>query len=101
MSVSIKSEREIERMREAGRILAIVNEEMHFTVTGDFAEGKNYLSFRTAEECLEAVRALAEDPERLYAMKLANERYYQDYLRPDVLVKNTLDIVDKALEKKI
>lgn len=79
---------------------AIVNEEMHFTVTGDFAEGKNYLSFCTTEECLEAVRILVEDPERLYAMKLANERYYQDYLRPDVLVKNTLDIVDKALEKK-
>lgn len=80
---------------------AIVNEEMHFTVTGDFAEGKNYLSFRTTEECLAAVRSLAEDPQRLYAMKLANEQYYQEYLRPDVLVKRTLDIVDKALENKI
>lgn len=80
---------------------AIVNEELHFTVTGDFEEGKNFLSFRTTEECLEAVRILAEDPERLYAMKLANEQYYQQYLRPDVLVKNTLDIVDRALEKKI
>lgn len=78
---------------------AIVNEEMHFTVTGDFAEGKNYLSFRTTEECLAAVRSLAEDPQRLYAMKLANEQYYQEYLRPDVLVKRTLDIVDKALKK--
>jgi len=79
---------------------AIVNEEMHFTVTGDFEEGKNYLSFRSAGECLEAVRTLAEDPEKLYAMKLANEHYYQAYLRPDVLVKRTLDIVDQALENK-
>lgn len=79
---------------------AIVNEEMHFTVTGDFEEGKNYLSFRTAEECLEAVRSLTEDPLRLYEMKLANERYYQQYLRPDVLVKRTLDIVDRVLENK-
>ncbi len=79
---------------------AIVNEELHFTVTGDFTEGKNFLSFCTAEECLEAVRTLAEDPERLYAMKLANEQYYQKYLRPDVLVKNTLDIVNQALENK-
>lgn len=78
---------------------AIVNEEMHFTVTGDFADGKNYLSFRTTEECLAAVRSLAEDPQQLYAMKLANEQYYQEYLRPDVLVKRTLDIVDKALKK--
>jgi len=80
---------------------AIVNEEMHFSVTGDFEEGKNYLSFRTTEECLEAVRTLAENPERLYTMKLANEQYYQEYLRPDVLVKRTLDIVDRALENKI
>lgn len=79
---------------------AIVNEKMHFCVTGDFEEGKNYLSFRTTEECLDAVGSLAADPERLYAMKLANERYYQEYLRPDVLIKRTLDIVDKALENR-
>lgn len=77
---------------------AIVNEELHFSVTGDFTEGKHYLSFRTTEECLKAVRSLAEDPQRLYDMKLANERYYREYLRPDVLVKRTLDIVDRALE---
>ena len=80
---------------------AIVNEEMHFDVTGDFEVGKNWLSFRTTEECLQAVRALTEEPERLYQMKLANERYYQQYLRPDMLVKRTLDIVDQALENKI
>lgn len=79
---------------------AIVNEEMHFTVTGDFEEGKNYLAFRTTEECLEAVRSLVEDPRKLYEMKRANEQYYQEYLRPDVLVKRTLEIVDEALEKK-
>lgn len=79
---------------------AIVNEEMHFTVTGDFSEGKNYLAFRTAEECLAAVQALVEDPERLYAMKLANQRYYQKYLRPDMLVKHTLEVVDRKLDKK-
>lgn len=79
---------------------AIVNEEMHFTVTGDFAEGKNYLAFHTAQECLEAVQALVEDPERLYAMKLANQRYYQEYLRPDMLVKRTLEVVDGCLNQK-
>lgn len=79
---------------------AIVNEKMHFSVTGDFAEGRNFLSFSTAEECLEAVRQLAEDPRRLQSMKLANRQYYQAYLRPDVLVKNSLDIVDRALEKE-
>ena len=79
---------------------AIVNERMHFTVTGDFEEGRNYLAFQTKDECLEAVRCLVEDPARLYAMKLANEQYYQDYLRPDMLVKHSLEVVDRALENK-
>ena len=76
---------------------AIVNEELHFSVTGDFEEGKNYLAFQTAEDCLAAVQSLVEDPEKLYAMKLANEQYYQRFLRPDVLVKNTLDLVDRKI----
>jgi len=79
---------------------AIVNEEMHFSVTGDFEEGKNYLSFRNTEECLEAVRFLVENPEKLYAMKQANEHYYQHWLRPDMLVGHSLAVVDQVLEKK-
>ena len=78
---------------------AIVNEKMHFSVTGDFEEGKNYLSFQTAQECLDAVQTLVEDPQRLYDMKLANQRYYQKYLRPDMLVKNTLEVADRRIEK--
>jgi len=79
---------------------AIVNEEMHFSVTGDFEKGKHYLPFHTTRECLEAVQSLVDDPEKRYAMQLANERYYQQYLRPDVLVKNTLEVVDRYLDKK-
>ncbi len=73
---------------------AIVNERLHYTVTGDFREGVNYLSFETAQQCLDAVEALVRDPQKRLAMQQANERYYQAYLRPDVLVKRTLDIVD-------
>lgn len=77
---------------------AIVNERLHYTVTGDFAEGKNYLSFETVEECLAAVQRLVEDPELRFAMKQANAEYYQKYLRPDILVKNTLDLVDCKID---
>lgn len=74
---------------------AIVNERFHYSVTGDFREGENYLAFETAEECIAAVQRLVDDPEMLQRMKQANEAYYQSYLRPDVLVKNTLEQVDK------
>lgn len=76
---------------------AIVNERLHYTVTGDFAEGKNYLSFSTAQACIEAVRTLAESPEKRYAMQKANQAYYQNFLKPEVLVKNTLDFVEKNI----
>lgn len=78
---------------------AIVHEEMCYRVTGDFREGVNFLSFRTAQECVEAVARLAEDPERIRAMKKANAAYYQRYLRPDMLIRNTLEVVDNTLDK--
>lgn len=76
---------------------AIVNEHFHYTVTGDFAEGKNYLAFATAEECIDAVQKMVDSPDKLYAMKKANEEYYQKYLKPEVLVKNSLELVEKNI----
>ena len=79
---------------------AIVNERFHYTVTGDYREGEHYLPFETAEECLEAVEELVRNPRKLYAMKKANEEYYQRYLKPEMLVKNSLELVDKILAEK-
>lgn len=74
---------------------AIVNETFHYSVTGDFEEGKHYLAFSTAEECIEAVRILVENTEKRLEMQAANAKYYQEYLKPEVLVKHTLDLVEK------
>lgn len=79
---------------------AIVNETFHYSVPGDFAEGKNYLSFNTAEECIGAVRCLVDSPGALYRMKQANEDYYRRYLKPDILVQNTLEKIDSCLTLK-
>ena len=77
---------------------AIVHEAFHYQVTGDFREGVNYLSFRTAQECVDAVGHLVEHPAEIAAMKQANAAYYQQYLRPDRLIANSLAVVDKALD---
>ena len=79
---------------------AIVNERLHYTVTGDFTEGVHYLSFETVEECLSAVERLVEDPQLRFAMKQANAAYYSRFLRPDVLVKNTLELVDRQMAEE-
>lgn len=76
---------------------AVVNEHFHYEVTGDYREGKHYFAFGTAQECIDAVQKLVDDPELLYAMKRSNEEYYASWLKPENLVKHTLELVDKAL----
>lgn len=71
----------------------IVLERLHYDVTGDFIEGKNYFSFETMEECLDAVERLYLNPDLLYRMKVENAIYYQKFLRPDRLVEQTLKVV--------
>lgn len=69
---------------------AIVNEKLHYEVVGPFAEGKNYLSFESVEQCLQHVSFLLDHPEIVYSMKKENERYYKEYLRPDKLVLHAI-----------
>ena len=67
----------------------IVSQHLKYTVPA-FTDGRNYLGFGTADECVECVAALVDDPARLQAMKVENYAYYHRYLRPDRLVLNTL-----------
>ena len=76
---------------------AIVNERFRYQVTGDFSEGKNYLPFTDAQGCIQAVKALAADADAIYAMKCANHDYYLNYLKPEVLVENSLKQADKII----
>ena len=75
---------------------AIINERMHYCVPGDFIQGQNYLEFGTANQCLEAVRYLVSNPQMIAKLKCANHEYYQNYLRPDIMIANSLKIVDCA-----
>jgi len=69
---------------------AIVTETLHYEVPGVFGENRNYLSFRTPEECVEAVARLVRD-ERLRRNLMQNNRnYYRRHVRPDRLVLNSL-----------
>jgi len=69
----------------------IVSEELFFTGIGDYEAGKNYLEFNSVDECISQVAVLMKDPQMLYEMKLCNEAYYRAYLRPDALVRRTLE----------
>ena len=69
---------------------AIVAEKFVYEVSGDFSEGKNYIPFTSSAECIEAVERLYHDPDAIYRMKLANEQYYRQYLRPEQQIINAL-----------
>jgi len=72
---------------------AILSEKLHNEVPGDFAAGKNYLEFYTADHCVEQAHRLFQDAPLRYEMMHQNFRYYHAYLRPDMLVWNALRTV--------
>lgn len=72
---------------------AIVSEKLFFDIPGDFSENKNYLAFSTVEECLEKVDRLMFDDQLRLQMMWNNFAYYQSFLRPDVLILKTLEII--------
>ncbi len=69
---------------------AIVTEPLLYEPTGSFTEGVHYLSFETVDQCLEQVERLRKDPEKIRNMQEENQRYWQEYLRPDILIENSL-----------
>jgi hypothetical protein len=72
---------------------AIVSEPLVHTVPGDFDPGKNYLEFDTVDGCLEHATRLMENSQQRYEMMLDNHAYYHSFLRPDMLIWNTLQVV--------
>jgi hypothetical protein len=62
---------------------AIVTEELRYELPGGFAEGRNYVAFRTPEECVGKIHLLRNDDEYRYRMMVNNYNYYHHYVRPD------------------
>jgi len=69
---------------------AIVSEKMYYEVPGNFKKGSNYLEFNNVNELIQSVNTLYYDNQKLYEMKINNFEYYNRYLRPDMLILNTL-----------
>ncbi len=69
---------------------AIVSEEFISELPGDFKENQNYLAFKEPNDLIENIQKLIEDSTLRKSMMINNWLYYQQYLRPDMLVYNTL-----------
>jgi hypothetical protein len=69
---------------------AILSERLHYQVPGTFTAGRNYLEFRTADECAARAQELHDNRTLRTQLMLRNAEYYSLHLRPDVLVLNSL-----------
>jgi hypothetical protein len=72
---------------------AIVTEPLRYLVPGNFAKEQNYLEFTAPEELVESAARLFDNKDLRFAMMTNNYTYYQAYLKPDVLILNSLSIV--------
>jgi hypothetical protein len=69
-----------------------VTEPLKYRLPVPLEEGKNYLSFRTPEECVEACERLLGDPQFARQMRDENYRYYLNEVEPSALVYKCLKI---------
>jgi hypothetical protein len=69
---------------------AIISTNINALVPGNFAVGKNYLNYTTADDCITMAEKLMADKVATHEMMEHNFQYYQQYLRPDKLVWNSI-----------
>lgn len=72
---------------------AIINEKLYYEVPGNFKKDSNYFEFNTIEECIEKVDYLFNNITEIKKMSQKNKEYYNNYLKPSILIENTLKIV--------
>jgi hypothetical protein len=69
---------------------AIVTEPLNYELPGDFENKKNYLMFYNEHELIENIHHLLKHDEKLNNMMENNFHYYNNYVRSDSLVLNSL-----------
>lgn len=73
---------------------AVVSEPLCYELPGNFVEGVNYLSASSVHEVVNQAIRLVNDELLLSSMMKANHSYYENFLRSDVLVLNTLKLIE-------
>lgn len=72
---------------------AIVSEPLYYDLPGNFDEGVNYLKFENTEELVKKIDFLLCSKRKIKDMMDSNYRYYNEYLRPDKMILNSLNKV--------
>jgi len=68
----------------------IVTEEFACLLPGGLQDGSHFAAFTNPEDAAETIRFLRSNPELLDTMRANVRDYYENWLRPDVLVARTI-----------
>lgn len=68
---------------------AIISEPLFFT-SENFIESNNYLEVSSTDSLISNIYRILDDTEYKYTMMVNNFNYYNQYLRPDALILNSL-----------
>lgn len=74
----------------------IVTEPLKFELPISLEEKKHFLSYRTPQECVQACQVILNQPELAQEMRRSNWEYYENNVRPSVLLHKVLT---KAIER--
>lgn len=69
---------------------AIISEPLNYELPGNFDIYKNYFKYNNEDELMNLIETLLKDKDKLQEMMINNFHYYNNYLKPEVLVLNTL-----------
>ena len=69
---------------------AIISEPLHYEIPGNFEKNKNYLSFTNDTELISNIYLLMNNRDLILDMMTNNFQYYNNFVRPDNLVLNTI-----------
>lgn len=76
---------------------AIISEPLQFSNPGNFSAGKNYLEFTNEEQLVNHINSLLNDNALIHDIMENNFKYYNEFLRPDKLILNSLLEIKKTL----
>ena len=69
---------------------AIVSEPLQYELPGNFDDNTNYLAYDNENDLLTGVRTLLNDKNKMFEMMKSNFHYYNNYVKSDKLVLNSL-----------
>lgn len=75
---------------------AIVTEPLQYVVPGPFDDGKNYLTFREPDQCVDAASRLMADFDLRRSMMVSNCEYYYNYVIPERLMLRAILVALRA-----